>query len=69
MESFVDEKREVLDSSTLRVSEKRRPSCKDMASVTEAASWSSWVWEETVDGDIATASMRKQDGFPHLLPR
>jgi len=50
------------------VSEKRRPSCKDMPSVTEAESGSSWVWvwvwvwEETDDGDIATASMGKQDG-------
>jgi hypothetical protein len=34
---------------TLRVSEKRRPSCnEDMSSV---------MWEETDDGDIATASM------------
>ena len=39
---------------TLRVSEKRRPSCKDMSSVMEAASW---MWEETDDGDIAPASM------------
>lgn len=39
---------------TLRVSEKRRPSCKDMSSVIEAASW---MWEEADDGDIATASM------------
>jgi len=39
---------------TLRVSEKRRSSCKDMSSVMEAASW---MWEETDDGDIATASM------------
>lgn len=32
--------------------------------MTEAESWSSWVWvwEETDDGDIATASMGKQDG-------
>jgi len=60
----VDEKRGMLVTSTLRVSEKRRPSCKDMPSVTEAESWSSWVWvwEETDDGDIATASMGKQDG-------
>jgi len=59
----VDEKRGMLVTSTLRVSEKRRPSCKDMPSVTEAESWSSWVWvwEETDDGDIATASMGKQD--------
>jgi len=60
----VDEKRGMLVTSTLRVSEKRRPSCKDMSSVLEATSWSSWVWvwEETDDGDIATASMGKQDG-------
>lgn len=60
----VGKKRGMLVTSTLRVSEKRRPSCKDMPSVTEAESWSSWVWvwEETDDGDIATASMGKQDG-------
>jgi hypothetical protein len=35
-----------------------------MPSVREAESWSSWVWawEETDDGDIATASMGKQGG-------
>jgi hypothetical protein len=60
----VGKKRGMLVTSTLRVSEKRSPSCKDMPSVTEAESWSSWVWvwEETDDGDIATASMGKQDG-------
>lgn len=41
---------------TLRLSEKRRPSCNDMSSLVEAAeSW--WGWEEAEDGDIATASI------------
>jgi hypothetical protein len=42
---------------TLRLSEKRRPSCKDgMSSLVEAAS-RLWDWDETEDGDIAAASM------------
>jgi hypothetical protein len=45
-------------NGTLRLSEKRRLcSCKEeMSSVVEAAE-SSWGWDETEDGDIATASM------------
>ena len=45
---------------TLRLSEKRRPSCKDgMSSLVEAASR---VWDETEDGDIAAASMTEAAG-------
>lgn len=49
---------------TLRLSEKRRPSCNDdMSSLVEAASTSRWC-EETEDGDIVIASMAAAAAAP-----